>query len=97
MTNRYVNKPFLRLLELYILWVVKELPKEKNELLIKMEPQLQKTYKSKKKWYEIIADEMELNENFNSEIIEKWEKIKLYNNNVELFSQKIVDTYFMED
>lgn len=40
---------------------------------------------------------MELNENINSEIVEEWEKIKLYNNNVELFSQKIVDTYFMED
>lgn len=39
---------------------------------------------------------MELNENINSEIVEEWEKIKLYNN-VELFSQKIVDTYFMED
>ncbi len=50
-----------------------------------MEPQLQKTYRSKKKWYEIIADEMELNENINSEIVEEWEKIKLYNNNVELF------------
>ncbi|MFL1486322.1 hypothetical protein ACJOX4_00040 [Acinetobacter baumannii] len=62
-----------------------------------MESQLQKTYRSKKKWYEIIADEMELNENINSEIVEEWEKIKLYNNNVELFPQKNVDTYFMED
>ena len=85
MNNRYINKPFLRLLELYILWVIKELPK--NELLIKMEPQLQK-HIGVKKWYEIIADEMELNENINSEIVEEWEKIKLYNNNVELFPQK---------
>ncbi|CAI3142779.1 hypothetical protein MWMV16_MWMV16_03064 [Acinetobacter baumannii] len=28
MNNRYINKPFLRLLELYILWVIKELPKK---------------------------------------------------------------------
>lgn len=28
MNNRYINKPFLRLLKLYILWVIKELPKK---------------------------------------------------------------------
>lgn len=28
MNNRYINKSFLRLLELYILWVIKELPKK---------------------------------------------------------------------
>lgn len=28
MNNRYINKPFLRLLELYILWFIKELPKK---------------------------------------------------------------------
>lgn len=28
MNNRYINKPFFRLLELYILWVIKELPKK---------------------------------------------------------------------
>ena len=39
-----------------------------------MEPQLQKHIEVKKKWYEIIADEMELNENINSEIVEEWEK-----------------------
>lgn len=96
MSDRYIGKPFLRLLELYILWSIQELSEEENELLLKLEPKLQKTYESKKKWYEIIADEMELSENFNLIVLDRWKEIKLSGDDAEKFAQTFVDINFLQ-
>ena len=42
--ERYLNKPFLRLLELYVLWAIYRLPEDQESLLLAMTPKLQKTY-----------------------------------------------------
>jgi hypothetical protein len=43
MSDRYEGKPFLRLLECYVLWSVDELPASQAELLKEMTPRLAST------------------------------------------------------
>lgn len=95
MNDRYIGKPFLRLLELYILRSIEELSENYSDLLLELEPKLQKTYESRKRWYEIIADEMGLPENFNSIVLDAWQKVRLYNSDPENFAQKFVDANFL--
>lgn len=47
MNDRYIGNPFLRLLELYILRLIQELYENDSNLLLKLEPKLQKTYESR--------------------------------------------------
>ncbi|MDH5648195.1 MAG: hypothetical protein OEY67_00955 [Gammaproteobacteria bacterium] len=74
MTERYTGKPFLRLLELYVLDAIGQLSDKDEETLIKMTPNLQATYKSQGSWKEIIRKVMDLPENMPSLIIDMWNK-----------------------
>lgn len=54
--KRYEGKPFLLLLDSYVLDVIGELPATKAENLRKMEPFLQKTFKHPgKAWRDIVV------------------------------------------
>ena len=56
--TRYESKPFLRLLELYVLWCIDGLTDTDERTLIDLTPKLQKTYGRHGRWYEIVEEEM---------------------------------------
>ncbi len=71
---RYREKPFLRLLECYVLWAIDELPLARAQTLREMTPTLRSTYHVEGDWQEIIAAVMELPENMPSLIRDLWVK-----------------------
>lgn len=52
---RYDGKPLLRLLELYVLRVLDELPLKERQTLDKMAPKLQAIYGGNGEWHEAVA------------------------------------------
>jgi hypothetical protein len=58
MNPRYEGKPFLRLLECYILWAIDALSDADRKQLESMEVKLRQTYRRNGTWYEIVAAEM---------------------------------------
>ena len=59
MSDRYEGKPFLRLLECYVLWSVDELPADLAEMLEGMTPNLASVYETSGTWQDIVAAQME--------------------------------------
>lgn len=55
---RYQGRPFLRLLECYVLWAVGQLDARQAEVLERMTPKLRQTYRTGGSWQEIVAAEM---------------------------------------
>jgi hypothetical protein len=63
MTNsgrRYQGKPFLRLLECYVLWTIGELSKTESKTLHEMTPKLRSIYDVQGDWQDIVAAVVEL-------------------------------------
>lgn len=52
---RYDGKPLLRLLELYVLWAIDELPATERQTLERLAPKLQAIYGGDGEWYEAVA------------------------------------------
>lgn len=52
---RYEGKPLLRLLELYVLWAIDELPENDRTTLEKIAPKLKEIYGGDGNWQEAIA------------------------------------------
>lgn len=75
--ERYEGKPFLRLLEFYVMRAIGALTSEQEQLLSAMTPKLQETYKHSGRWYEIIADQMEFPATFPQTICDVWEKVRI--------------------
>lgn len=98
--TRYLNKPFLRLLEFYVLWAINCLPNEQELLLVAMTPKLQKTYESTGEWHELIAQQMDLSGNLKNTIRVIWERNKEmailqgYELTSEKFAMDFVDVNF---
>jgi hypothetical protein len=58
--NRYAGKPFLRLLECYILDLIGQLPEKERASLVLMAPKLAGIYSTKGTWQEIVCKQMDL-------------------------------------
>jgi hypothetical protein len=71
--SRYQGKPLLRLLELYVLWCVGELPERDQATLQEMEPKLRSTYQKTGTWYEILEAVMDLPIQARQEIRIRWQ------------------------
>lgn len=72
--DRYSAKPFLRLLECYVLHAIGQLEDQQRVLLQKMEPKLEHVYAMKGSWLEIVKTQMDLPETLPSQIQDIWEK-----------------------
>lgn len=72
--DRYEGRPFLRLLELYVLWAVGQLPAENAMTLEQMTPKLQATYGFDAPWPQIIERVMELPADVPQALKEMWER-----------------------
>ena len=100
MQQRYAGKPFLRLLECYVLWAAGELPAADEQRLEAMTPKLRGVYKRQGSWQEIVAGEMELPADLPQHIQALWarNKQRAENSGVELpaedFARMFVDQNF---
>jgi hypothetical protein len=72
--SRYDGRPFLRLLEVYILWAIGELEPQLAALIDELTPNLQKTYNRGGNWQSIIAAEMSFSDDFPEKLKELWTK-----------------------
>lgn len=74
MMDRYKGKPFLRLLECYILNVVGQLDDKQYSALERMEPKLREVYKSEGSWVEVVAKQMEFTGDFHEQVRALWNR-----------------------
>ncbi|NQY38278.1 MAG: hypothetical protein HRT37_25755 [Alteromonadaceae bacterium] len=72
--SRYAGKPFLRLLECYVLDAIDQLDDTQRDTLVKMEPKLVDIYKINGSWLDIVNKQMEFPESLPMQIKEFWSK-----------------------
>lgn len=100
MTDRYDGKPFLRLLESYVLWSIDRLDPASAEGLVGMQPKLQEVYGQTGTWQEIVARQMEFPDTLPETIKSIWERgaAKAHEQGLAVdpseFARQFVDTNF---
>jgi hypothetical protein len=73
--SRYEGKPFLRLLDAYVLWAIGALDDDTAARLKRMTPKLQETFKKPgATWFEIVEGEMDFPETLPATLSSSWEK-----------------------
>jgi hypothetical protein len=70
--DRYAGKPFLKLLEAYVLWCIDELTSEQAALLEKMTPDLQRAFKHEGSWHDIVSAQMNFGPGAAESVRENW-------------------------
>ena len=74
MTDRYEGKPFLRLLDSYVLDTIGHLDEANRKWLVEAEPYFRETFGGKGGWRDIVATRMQFPEGIDAAIVEAWEK-----------------------
>jgi hypothetical protein len=72
--TRYEGKPFLKLLDAYVLWAIDELSEANAQTLKDMTPKLRSVYGVEGEWQEIVSAVMELPPNMSALIRDLWTK-----------------------
>ena len=72
--GRYTGKPFLRLLECYVLNCIDQLDDSQRATLVKMESKLSGVYKMSGSWLDIVNAQMEFPESLPGQIKDIWSK-----------------------
>ncbi len=70
--NRYEQKPFLRLLDCYLLDSIDQLSDEQRHSLERMEPKLREIYSLEGSWQSIVAKTMDFPESFPEQVKDIW-------------------------
>jgi len=97
---RYDGKPLLRLLELYILNAIDELPLAEREGLNRLAPKLQAVYGGKGQWHEAIEAAVRMPADMQQLIRDMWAKnleIAGANNVPPLTPQKFAEMFVDEN
>lgn len=98
--SRYEGKPFLRLLECYVLAAIGELSDEQHATLRAMEPKLHEVYGTSGGWQSVIETQMDFPATVADKIRAIWQaNVEKFANagspiNAEDFAQHFVDTNF---
>jgi len=71
---RYEGRPFLKLLECFVLWSIGELPESQVEALDEMTPSLQATYGSSGDWRQIVAEQMDFPDTLPEALRGMWDR-----------------------
>lgn len=74
MTDRYEGKPFLRLLDSYVLDTIGALDEANRAWLREAEPYFRSTFDATGNWREIVAQKMQFPAGFDAAVLEMWEK-----------------------
>ncbi len=72
--NRYSGKPFLRLLECYVLNAIDQLSDDQRATLQRMEPKLADVYGMNGTWLDIVNAQMDFPGSLQAQIREVWER-----------------------
>lgn len=100
MSDRYEGKPFLRLLECYVLWSVKQLHPDHETTLGEVAPKLAAAYGLDGSWQEIVAAQMEFPPDLPNALRGMWERTLASTGDQgeavdpELWAQQVVDSNF---
>lgn len=101
MTDRYEGKPFLRLLDSYVLHAIGALDEANAKWLTDAEPHFRATFGEEGSWREIVEKRMQFPEGMPAAILDVWTKGKakfLATSGEEpdpvLFTYEFVDTKF---
>ncbi len=100
MTDRYDGKPFLRLLECYVLWSVGRLSQGQADALEGMAPKLAATYGADGTWQDIVAAQMEFSPGLPEALRGMWDRTLVNAGggqdavDPELWAQQVVDSNF---
>jgi hypothetical protein len=76
MSDRYAGKPFLKLLDCYVLDSIGHLDAESDAALTAMEPQLHDIFGAKGKWRAIVTERMQFPDGMPGAILDVWQKGK---------------------
>ena len=101
--DRYAGKPFLKVIEAFILDAIGELPVEQRDLMQQITPKLQEIYKSQRSWQGIVAEAMHWKPNAAANIRDQWKKVQELDaaNSAGLlpavFAQKFADAIVADD
>ncbi len=71
--DRYAGKPFLRLLECYVLHSAGQLDENQNNTLQRMEPKLREIYGTGGPWMEIVRKQMAFPDTLPAKIQALWD------------------------
>lgn len=74
MTDRYDGKPFLRLLDCYILDAIGHLPPEQDAQLTEMEPKFREAFGGAGDWRQIVEGRMQFPDGMQGAVLEVWQK-----------------------
>ena len=98
---RYDGKPLLRLLELYVLWAIGELPQMEQQTLERMAPKLGEIYGGNGTWHEAVAAAVHMPADMPMAIRDRWAKAApraaLLDDAAltpQAFAETVVDDYF---
>ena len=98
--SRYDGKPFLRLLDCYVLRAIGELDAQQEGALQSMEPKLANVYGRSGPWFEIVAQQMDFPDTLPEQIRNIWKSGKAKASQQGLavdpneFTRQFVDTNF---
>src|SRR5262249_44115825 len=73
MSSRYIGKPFLRLLECYVLATIGELQEKEAKTLVQMTSKLQQVYSLSGSWLEIVSQVMNFPPDIDDHLRRLWE------------------------
>jgi hypothetical protein len=73
--GRYEGRPWLRLLDAYVLWAIGAIDDDTVARLERMTPKLRETFKKPgARWFEIVESEMDFPETLPATLSSSWEK-----------------------
>ena len=100
MSDRYDGKPLLRLLELYVLRALDQLPSVEEDALNHMAPKLQAVFGGNGQWHEAVAAAVHMPADMPQQIRDMWGKnleIARTNNVPPLTPQKFAEMFVDEN
>ena len=98
---RYEDRPFLKLLDCYILRAIGQLDDVQAAALESIEPQLTEVYGKETAWHELVSTQMEFPEDIDASIRQVWvaTQMKAAEQGAEVdpaeFTRQFVDTNFL--
>ena len=72
--SRYDGKPLLRLVELWVLWVIDEIDPRDVTRLTEIEPSLRQTWSFDGTWHEMIEELLQLSPTLRDELRAMWRR-----------------------
>ena len=98
---RYEERPFLKLLDCYVLRAIGQLDEAQEAALQSIEPQLAGVYGKEMPWFEVVSDQMEFPDDIDASIRQVWVAAQMKADDLEeqidpaAFTRQFVDTNFL--